>query len=156
MIVVSSLAMVYYNMIIAYSLFYFGSSFSNPLPWTLCNQWWNKLDTRALCEIIAPLNDTQMDCSVNKSLSIYYKDDQDLADYWTDQFASNATYQEFQPVNVSALFDRDSNAQINRAGEFWTLVLRLFENFHIKTYLAVVCSKQKPITQITTQAKSTH
>ena len=44
MIVVSSLAMVYYNFVIAYSLLYMGSSFSNPVPWTSCDQWWNKLE----------------------------------------------------------------------------------------------------------------
>lgn len=119
MIVVSSLAMVYYNFVIAYSLFYLGSSFQDPVPWTSCDQWWNKLDTRALCEITSSLNETQKTCLTNETLGIYFKDDPVLEEYWTDQFTNNESYAEFSSVNTSALFDRQSDSRINPAAEFW-------------------------------------
>ncbi|KAL5022066.1 hypothetical protein ScPMuIL_001221 [Solemya velum] len=41
MVVLLSVVSVYYNIIIAWSLFYLGSSFKSPLPWTLVDQWKN-------------------------------------------------------------------------------------------------------------------
>ncbi|XP_052072978.1 sodium- and chloride-dependent glycine transporter 1-like [Mytilus californianus] len=32
---------IYYNMIIAWTLYYIGNSFLNPLPWTTCDNYWN-------------------------------------------------------------------------------------------------------------------
>lgn len=34
---------IYYNMIIAWTLYYIGNSFINPLPWTVCDNDWNSL-----------------------------------------------------------------------------------------------------------------
>nr|XP_026691008.1 sodium-dependent proline transporter-like [Ciona intestinalis] len=42
MVTVSFLVCIYYNVIIAWSLFYLFASFQSVLPWTLCDQWWNK------------------------------------------------------------------------------------------------------------------
>uniref|UniRef100_H2ZGX1 Transporter n=1 Tax=Ciona savignyi TaxID=51511 RepID=H2ZGX1_CIOSA len=42
MVAVSFLVCIYYNVIIAWSLFYLFASFSSVLPWTQCDQWWNK------------------------------------------------------------------------------------------------------------------
>jgi len=41
MLTVSFLVCVYYNVIIAWALFYMFASFQSKLPWTECNQWWN-------------------------------------------------------------------------------------------------------------------
>lgn len=41
MVVLLSVVSVYYNIIITWSLFYLGSSFKSPLPWTLVDQWKN-------------------------------------------------------------------------------------------------------------------
>ena len=38
---VSLLVSVYYNVIIAWAIFYMFSSFSSPLPWATCNKPWN-------------------------------------------------------------------------------------------------------------------
>jgi len=38
---VSWYILIYFNVIISWALFYFGSSFSDPLPWTSCNNTWN-------------------------------------------------------------------------------------------------------------------
>jgi len=43
MVLVSFLVCVYYNVIIAWSLYYLFASFQSQLPWTRCDQWWNKL-----------------------------------------------------------------------------------------------------------------
>uniref|UniRef100_A0A668AYL3 Transporter n=1 Tax=Myripristis murdjan TaxID=586833 RepID=A0A668AYL3_9TELE len=39
MLVVNSLVSIYYNVIIAYSLFYMFASFQSPLPWSSCLSW---------------------------------------------------------------------------------------------------------------------
>lgn len=43
MVIVSFLVCVYYNIIIGWSLYYLFASFQSQLPWTRCDQWWNKL-----------------------------------------------------------------------------------------------------------------
>ncbi len=40
-LVVSGLVAIYYNMIIAYSLFYFFASLAKTLPWKHCDHYWN-------------------------------------------------------------------------------------------------------------------
>merc|ERR1739838_554479 len=45
MVVVSFLVCVYYNVIIAWSLYYLFASFQSVLPWTACDQWWNKVSS---------------------------------------------------------------------------------------------------------------
>jgi len=41
MLVVTFLVVIYYNMIIAWTIFYTYMSFANPLPWTFCGEPWN-------------------------------------------------------------------------------------------------------------------
>ncbi|KAG1699841.1 Sodium- and chloride-dependent glycine transporter 2 [Nymphon striatum] len=41
MFLVSTLVGIYYNMILAWALFYLGSSFTSKLPWSSCDNWWN-------------------------------------------------------------------------------------------------------------------
>lgn len=41
MLVVSFLCCVYYNVIIAWCLYYMFKSFANVVPWANCNNWWN-------------------------------------------------------------------------------------------------------------------
>ncbi|XP_064624664.1 sodium- and chloride-dependent glycine transporter 1-like [Lineus longissimus] len=41
MLVVSCLVGIYYNMIIAWSLYYMFASFTAVLPWSTCDNWWN-------------------------------------------------------------------------------------------------------------------
>lgn len=40
-VVISFLLSTYYNVILAWTLFYLGASFQDPLPWTGCNNTWN-------------------------------------------------------------------------------------------------------------------
>lgn len=41
MVVLSLLVALYYNMIVAWVFFYFGSSFTSQLPWSNCRNEWN-------------------------------------------------------------------------------------------------------------------
>ena len=42
--VVSGMCALYYNIIIAWALYYFGHVFVNRLPWTTCDNDWNTDD----------------------------------------------------------------------------------------------------------------
>lgn len=41
MLLIVGLVAIYYNMIIAYVLFYFFASLTSTLPWEHCGNWWN-------------------------------------------------------------------------------------------------------------------
>lgn len=43
MFLMSSLVGVYYNMILAWALFYLVSSLNSVLPWSSCDNWWNSV-----------------------------------------------------------------------------------------------------------------
>ncbi|XP_072361161.1 sodium- and chloride-dependent neutral and basic amino acid transporter B(0+)-like isoform X2 [Scyliorhinus torazame] len=45
MVLVSTLVAIYYNCIIAYSLYYLFASFQSPLPWADCFSWWGADET---------------------------------------------------------------------------------------------------------------
>ncbi|KAK2174758.1 hypothetical protein NP493_778g03001 [Ridgeia piscesae] len=40
-LIISAIVSIYYNMIIAWSLYYFFASFTSSLPWADCTHWWN-------------------------------------------------------------------------------------------------------------------
>lgn len=44
MVVVSLIVSIYYNVIMAYTLFYMGVSFAKDVPWNKCYSWWNPGD----------------------------------------------------------------------------------------------------------------
>ena len=41
MFAISFLICIYYNMILAWTIFYVYSSFTSSLPWDDCDNWWN-------------------------------------------------------------------------------------------------------------------
>ncbi|XP_072126472.1 sodium- and chloride-dependent neutral and basic amino acid transporter B(0+)-like [Mobula birostris] len=45
MVLISALVAIYYNCIVAYSLFYLFASFQSPLPWADCFSWWGADET---------------------------------------------------------------------------------------------------------------
>ncbi|XP_041348336.1 sodium- and chloride-dependent glycine transporter 1-like [Gigantopelta aegis] len=51
MVIVSSITAIYYNMILAWSLYYLFASFTSELPWTSCDNHWNTQD----CSLKLPL-----------------------------------------------------------------------------------------------------
>ncbi|CAB1315306.1 unnamed protein product [Coregonus sp. 'balchen'] len=59
MVLVSTLVGIYYNVIIAYSLYYMFASFQSPLPWSDCFYWSNSncsLTPREVCNITPAAN----------------------------------------------------------------------------------------------------
>lgn len=44
MVFLSALVGIYYNVIIAYTVFYFFSSLSSAVPWVDCGNWWNTVN----------------------------------------------------------------------------------------------------------------
>ena len=53
MVIVSGLVGIYYNMIIAWSLFYLFASLNSEVPWKTCNGWWNTRGKRFIIPLIA-------------------------------------------------------------------------------------------------------
>ena len=49
----------YYNVIIAWALFYLFSSFTGDLPWVHCNNTWNSPNCSDVWSFNTTLNDTQ-------------------------------------------------------------------------------------------------
>lgn len=40
MVTISTLVAIYYNVILAYTLYYLAQSFRSVLPWANCDEWW--------------------------------------------------------------------------------------------------------------------
>lgn len=41
MVILNVICSLYYNIILAWTIFYIGNSFIGPLPWTTCDNTWN-------------------------------------------------------------------------------------------------------------------
>ncbi|XP_031423689.1 sodium- and chloride-dependent neutral and basic amino acid transporter B(0+) [Clupea harengus] len=68
-VIVSTLVSIYYNVIIAYSLFYLFSSFQYPLPWS-CASWYGEnctVSQQAVCNVSVSINESLL--FLNSSLS---------------------------------------------------------------------------------------
>ena len=64
MCVITGIVCIYYNMVIAYTLFYFFASFNKVMPWSGCDNYWNT-DT---CTINKAGNDS-MNATFNLALN---------------------------------------------------------------------------------------
>ena len=124
MIVVSFLVMIYYNIVIAYSMHYLFSGFQKILPWTKCNGWWNSQETKADCYIRNDfgLSDEQLNCRINETNPdvLFWKQDDLVKDSITAQF-QNSTFLTSQGFDVSPnltkLFDPDFKSEASE--EYW-------------------------------------
>ncbi|KAM8953600.1 sodium- and chloride-dependent neutral and basic amino acid transporter B(0+)-like [Pelodytes ibericus] len=70
MVLITTLVSIYYNVIIAYSLYYLFASFHTILPWTNCDAWADEKCSKTikgLCNVtLSPNNITTMDLTVVK------------------------------------------------------------------------------------------
>nr|XP_002127953.1 sodium-dependent proline transporter [Ciona intestinalis] len=66
MLLVSFFVIIYYNVIIAYAFYYMFASFTSVLPWTLCDQWWNK---EAQCGTPTTMLNCTNNCTMNATMS---------------------------------------------------------------------------------------
>ena len=119
MVICSFLVMIYYNIVIAYSLHYLFSGFAKILPWTKCDQWWNSAETRADCiiqrsELTAP----QRNCvNWNNTEELYWKMNDTITSSWQDTFSNATVYPEFSNLNYTKLFLNGSKTE--PAQEYW-------------------------------------
>ena len=67
MIIVIGIAGLYYNIIIAWTLYYLGSSFMSPLPWRSCDNEWNT-DGCITDRAEASSNSTNISVTLNTTL----------------------------------------------------------------------------------------
>ena len=111
MIAVSFFVMIYYNIVIAYSLHYLVAGFNKVLPWTECNAWWNKNETKAYCEISKMLTPEMNDCRNNETFwklnstfidetmpgikDTYFLDDQQVTDLLNVSLKSSEPAEEY-------------------------------------------------------------
>ena len=129
MIVVSFLVMIYYNIVIAYSMHYLFSGFQKVLPWTKCNEWWNSQETRADCFIkqSAYLTVDQLNCRIGDitNETIFWKDDATVTARLQTMFDTNPDFD--NSLNTTKLFDRAFKS--DPAEEYWfRRVLKLYSN----------------------------
>ena len=119
MVVVSFLVMIYYNIVIAYSLHYLFSGFAKILPWTKCDQWWNSPETKADCIIQnSDLSEAQKNCvNWNNTETMYWKLNASITESWTQEFSDSAQYPEFANLNYTQLFLNGSKTE--PAQEYW-------------------------------------
>jgi len=62
MIYVSAIVCFYYNIVIAWSIYYLFASMQSKLPWTVCDGWWNK---NAICMYDDGFNVTETPYTLN-------------------------------------------------------------------------------------------
>ncbi|CAG5103406.1 Oidioi.mRNA.OKI2018_I69.chr1.g759.t1.cds [Oikopleura dioica] len=127
MILVSFYVMIYYNVVIAWSIHYLFSGMQKILPWTKCNEWWNTAITKGQCAITASLSENQMNCKANNTdefETLFWKLNDTVRDEWAPVLVSNYSLSEDeidQVFNVST--------KIASSEEYWfRRVLRVFDN----------------------------
>lgn len=72
MLVISFLCCVYYNVIIAWCLYYLFESFRSIVPWKTCNNWWNTPACRtaeSLNENQGITNSSQLNSTINSCIN---------------------------------------------------------------------------------------
>ncbi len=64
----SFMVIIYYNVVIAWSVHYLFSGFQKVLPWTKCDEWWNTATTKGQCAISKAVAEDQLDCRADNTL----------------------------------------------------------------------------------------
>ena len=62
------MVIIYYNVVIAWSVHYLFSGFQKILPWTKCDEWWNTPTTKGQCAISKAVAADQLDCKADNTV----------------------------------------------------------------------------------------
>ena len=117
MILCSFMVMVYYNIVIAYSMHYLFSGMQKVLPWSRCDQWWNTAATKASCEIAKALTPEALDCRNNgsdSSVLTFWKLNTTLIDEWTPILRTEFNLTD---ANIATVFNTSLKSE--PAEEYW-------------------------------------
>merc|ERR1719305_2197270 len=78
MVVLSLIVSIYYNVIMAYSIFYVGASFygvTGDLPWTYCGDWWGANENCTLIESVKNVTETfENGTEIETTVSVFATD----------------------------------------------------------------------------------
>ena len=83
MVVLTGFVSLYYNVIIAWSLYYFGMSFFPTLPWTTCHNDWNT----PACAV----RETQLNMNTTHRNTSYFNEPSTTASVLTTTVLSNSS-----------------------------------------------------------------
>ncbi|XP_069794949.1 sodium- and chloride-dependent glycine transporter 1 isoform X2 [Narcine bancroftii] len=82
MMVVSSYIGIYYNVVISIAFYYFFSSMTSVLPWTYCNNKWNKDNCSSMLNPNRTVNFTELPQNISSLLNQTVKRTSPSEEYW--------------------------------------------------------------------------
>lgn len=104
MVVVSGMVCVYYNVIVAWTLYYLFMSFRAVLPWSTCGNWWN---TDKCLDVEGKVGMASNDSLAGNSSALMYN-------------ASNTVnYTVLTIGNATGLVVQNKSDWISSSEEFW-------------------------------------
>ncbi|XP_046360333.1 sodium- and chloride-dependent glycine transporter 1-like [Haliotis rufescens] len=122
--VVSGMCALYYNVIIAWTLYYLGNSFLPKLPWTSCDNAWNTPTCFSLDECLAnqrKANKSAMARNTSEAFGEMYTTSQNV---YNNVLLSNDSWSNVNQLNVTAPDSTVCNYTAGKGGltaaeEFW-------------------------------------
>jgi SNF family Na+-dependent transporter len=129
MILVSFYVMVYYNIVIAYSIHYLFSGMQKILPWSRCDEWWNTAVTKASCSITQTVRETIGDAALNcknngsDGSTMFWKLNETFRESWLANDAVN-----FSLTNEDKLNLFNTSMKSEPAEEYWVRRVLQIEN----------------------------
>lgn len=113
MVIISGLTCVYYNVIVAWTLYYLFKSFAAHVPWATCDNWWNtdacafhhdnptlnatlqNVSSLLNTSLLAAANSTGTGSGVEDTSSGYHIDETDLASIFNRTLKKRTASEEY-------------------------------------------------------------